>query len=535
MPGTERYILLGRLTLYRLLILSVLLLITQRQIFNEVEFTPQHIQWRALSFMEGGLFLLTLIYVMWLRTRHHLSQLARLQCAMDPVLVSGMVVITGGIDSPFHFLNGLAVLNAALMLGRRDALLVAGMAVLLSVWALTYAAMLERHPLGRDEMIGWIILHGLAYSLTAILGGALAARVTGLQRTVVQQQDSLANLAFLHRQMIEAMPYGLISLNGEGRILHYNQTSTLLFGKQPLSLGGLLRDQLPELQWVIDHTLPEKSAVEMRRGPRILSVSASPLHDLNHQPMGALLIIRDLSEQRRLERMLSQREKLAVVGQMAAYMAHEIRNPLASMLSATQMLAPTSESHPRHERLRTIILDEIARLKQLTTDFLAFARPAPPRPKSVALSGLLTHMAIQLANDPRWGPNRRLFWPKASHIDPVLLFDPDHLRQVLWNICLNAAHFTPPDGWVRISWKRTPNGLWRITLLDNGPGMEPEALNRALDPFFTTRAAGTGLGLAVVAQLMRNNGSTITLVNTSEGETGLEVRLEMEPGHGSLR
>ncbi len=521
----DRYRQLVRLTFFRLIIIVILLWITQRTFQGPAAAAAYFLAETLLLFL-GGLFALTLFYLVWLRTRRGLELLVHIQCAIDPVLVTVLVVLTGLANSPFHFLYGLAVLNTALLLGRREAFLAAGMVLILSVSAFSLVTILYQLPLDPTlAPLRRIIFQCAAYLLTALLGGALAERAWGLHRAFEQQKDSLADLTVLHEQVIAAMPYGLISVNNQGIIRGINQGMEAILHQSAWNLiNRRLKESLPEFSWALDHAGNESAYVELKSGRLLLGLNITPLTNRQNQVIGTLLVVRDLSTVKRLEQDLAAREQLALTGRMAAGVAHEIRNPLASILSAAQMLTPHDD---RERRLQNIIQEEVSRLKQLTTDFLIFSRPPRPERQTLLLGSFLEGLMEQLTADPRWGD--AYHFRVTGLNEENVLFDPDHLRQVFWNLLINAAQASEPGSRVTIEGHRQ-QGKTVITLTDQGPGLDPNLLTRVLEPFFTTRSSGTGLGLSVVVQLMRLNGGSVHLENGPEG--GLRVILAMESANG---
>ncbi|MBF0125636.1 MAG: PAS domain S-box protein [Magnetococcales bacterium] len=480
----------------------------------------------SLPLFVALLFLLTLGHLWWLKNGRNLELLTRIQCALDPLLVVILVILTGSFNSPFLFLNNLVTLNAALLLGRREALLTAGMILIFSAGALSLTTLLLKMPVEpAPVLLRGLLLHGSANFLTALLGGALAYRVASLQQAFDRQTDSLADLAALHEQIVSALPYGLISVNNQGIIRAVNPGLRELMGSgAPTMLGHPLRALLPEFQWAVDQAGGEEVYVEIPRDDLIWGLNVSFLYNRHQERIGALLVIRDLSPMKRLERELADREKMALTGRMAAGMAHEIRNPLASILSAAQMFSPRDQ---KERRFVTIIREEVTRLKQLTGDFLLFSRPARPERQVVALARFLAEMAEQIQVDPRW-ETRRLLLDLPAGVGGVRC-DPGHLRQIFWNLLLNAMQATGRGGKVLVAARATRNRV-EVMVGDDGPGVDPELLPRVIEPFFSTRAGGSGLGLAVVHHLVLSNGGRLGFRNGPRG--GLQVELDFEAGDG---
>lgn len=522
---TDRYRQLERLTFFRLIVISGLLLMAQQAFWQPI-LQAHAFPLPVLFLFLGTLFALTLIYLVWLRLRRNLELLVQLQCAVDPLLVTVLVVLTGLASSPLHFLYGLAVLNTALLLGRREALLVAGMVVILSIAALSLATLLFHIPIEPGPaFLRRVAFHSVAFILTAFLGGALAERARGLHLAFEQQKDSLADLTVLHEQIIAAMPYGLISINNQGVIREINRGAEEILQQEAWRLVNRpLEEPLPAFHWALRHADSENVYLEFKDENRCLGLNITHLVNRDNRTIGSLLVIRDLSTVKQLEQDLAARDRLALTGRMAAGVAHEIRNPLASILSAAQMLAPYND---RERKLQSIILEEVSRLKQLTTDFLIFSRPPRPEWQVVTLGPFLQGLVEQLTADPRWGDGYALLAGEATAAQ--VLFDPGHLRQVFWNLLINAAQAAPRGSEVTITARRA-SGNTLVTVTDQGPGLEPNLLSRVQEPFFTTRSSGTGLGLSVVAQLMHLNNGTIRFENASGG--GLRVLLTMESADG---
>ncbi|MEO5332323.1 MAG: ATP-binding protein [Magnetococcus sp. YQC-5] len=473
------------------------------------------------------LFVLTVGHMVWLLTNRNLELLTRIQCALDPLLVVILVILTGGFQSPFLFLNDLVTLNAALLLGRREALLTAGMILIVSAGILSLTTMLQAIPLESPRvLLRGFLLHGSAYVLTALLGGALAQRAATLQQAFDRQTDSLADLTSLHEQIVAALPYGLISVNNQGVIRSVNPGARALTGSNSTSLlGRSLHALFAEFHWAVEQADGEDVYVEIPIKEHVWGVNVTFLHNHRQERIGALLVIRDLTPMKQLEQELANGERLALIGRMAAGMAHEIRNPLASILSAAQMLSFQNE---REQRLLRIIQEEVSRLKQLTGDFLLFSKPATPRRQPVNLIRTLEEITEQIKGDPRWG-NRAMVMHLSTR-EEIILFDPGHLRQIFWNVFINAMQATPEGGDVKVSVNSVKGGRVLVTVIDEGPGVAADLLPKLIEPFFTTRAGGSGLGLSVVHHLIVVNGGRMRLQNGSQG--GLRVELELEGEHG---
>ncbi|MBF0455741.1 MAG: hypothetical protein HQL72_13130 [Magnetococcales bacterium] len=471
---------------------------------------------------------LSLFYLKWLESGKHIHLSILLQCGLDPVWIALLIFATGGLDSPFSFLFGVAILNTAFLLGQRQAFIMAGMILICSVGLVTLIPFLQLSTFNPGiEGLNRLVFQGIGFILTALLAGVLANRIGGIKQALDRQSDSLADLTSLHYQIIHALPHALISTNLQGIIRDINPGAETLLKVSANQLRGQpLHSHFPAFQWAIDKSEGENLYLEFKQGEQILGANISQLTNQHQHTIGSLLVIRDLTTLKSLQKKLAVQEKLSLTGQMAAGVAHEIRNPLASILSAAQMF---DEEKPRHQKLKRIILEEVERLKQLTTDFLVFSRPTQPARQSLILRPFLADLTQQIQSDPRWGEQRTLVSNLSEKT--TILFDPNQLRQIVWNLLINAAQAAPDGGVVTLS--QAPcleEDKITIIVEDDGPGLESGLFAKVLEPFFTTRSSGTGLGLAVVAQLVRLNGGDIQL--QPGRKKGLRVLLTMEGNHG---
>ncbi len=219
-----------------------------------------------------------------------------------------------------------------------------------------------------------------------------------------------------------------------------------------------------------------------------------------------------------LEEHVKRVEKTAAIGEMAAGLAHEIRNPLASLSGSIQMLKEEIRYDPQHEKLMQIVLREADRLSRLVSDFLLFARPTVGNPVRFNLNSLLSE-TIELFKKDRTCKGIIEFVDELD-FNHYIEMDPGHLKQVLWNLFLNAANSIDEEGKITIRLYPVKKTHVCIEVKDTGCGMSEETLKSIFDPFFTTRSEGTGLGLSIVQRIL----------------SVYDCRLDVESkiGHGTL-
>ena len=268
---------------------------------------------------------------------------------------------------------------------------------------------------------------------------------------------------------------------------------------------------------------------------RWIAATFSDLIGVNNERKGSILILDDITNRHNLEELAARNQKLAAIGELAAGIAHEIRNPLASISGSIQLLKSELPPDDGNEKLMEISLRETDRLNTLIGDFLAYARPNPLSSQLVFIHEMMEDLVELIGGDPKF-EKVRIRIEYAPWV-PQLIGDSAKIRQILWNILKNAveAVLENPTGvvWVKvegITVLERPEGEGvRFRIRDNGTGMSPETAGKIFDPFFTTKENGTGLGMAIVYQLVKSHQGEIT-VNSKPGRgTEFTISLPSRP------
>jgi two-component system sensor histidine kinase PilS (NtrC family) len=258
---------------------------------------------------------------------------------------------------------------------------------------------------------------------------------------------------------------------------------------------------------------------------RTLGLSISPLKE---PELGYVVIFTDLTELREMEDKLRVTEKLSAIGRMAASIAHEVRNPLASMSGSIQLLKKDLDLESEDLKLMDIVLKETERLNVLVGDFLAYARPPAPHFEDVDLRDIIQD-AVRLLRNTSLGPEINLS-TELPEERAILSVDMSQMHQVIMNLVKNSADAIERKGNITISLSRSdnsPDGESVLTVSDDGPGIPEEILPRIFEPFITSKVSGTGLGLAIVYQLVQIHKGTVN-VQTQEG-LGTSISIHLAP------
>ena len=239
-----------------------------------------------------------------------------------------------------------------------------------------------------------------------------------------------------------------------------------------------------------------------------------------------------LSEQERktkkellaLEDHVKRVEKMAYMGEMAAGMAHEIKNPLASLAGSIQLLRESIQYNPDHDKLMQIVLRETDRLSSLVNNFLLFAKPPSGKVETIKLDKAIKETVELLGKDATWSGKISINNEFSNGI--WIEMDPEHLRQVLWNLLLNAVEATAEAGLIEINIYSPQSGVAAIKIADSGCGMSGELMKSIFDPFFTTKPNGTGLGLSIVHSILESYDSRLEVESEVNKGTTFTLKLK---------
>ncbi|MBI5495479.1 MAG: hypothetical protein HY904_10685 [Deltaproteobacteria bacterium] len=499
---------------------------------------PSSVQMPSAALFYGslaGAFILSLVIATWLRARPRAAPgvLGDLQLLTDLVVTTLVVYATGGQDSLLTFLYPLNTLFAAALVSRPAGYGVAatGAATYAVMVALMVVGILPRPdepgvPFDREAVSVLTATVG-ANVLVAMLGGQLSEQVRASGERLDRARTDLAALQSLNTAVVTSLPSGLLSVNRAGLVQALNPAALATLGitapaAEGLSVGRLL-PELGAMPWDGRELRYQHPDGRVRQ----LAVAATPLQG-DAAAGGAVVVIQDVTEQRRLEAAVARSERLATVGQFAAGLAHELRNPLGSMIGCVELLQQGASQDGDQARLLSIIHREAERLAGLVHAFLLYARPQPPQPERLDAAALLREVAEDFERDPGCGVCVQVDAPDTL----PLRADGAQLRGVLWNLLRNAAEASPQGGTLRL--RAEPATLRAaeavtFTVRDDGPGVPPEDAAKLFEPFFTTRPGGTGLGLAIVHRVVEAHGGLVGLQQAGGPGAVFYVTLPAQP------
>lgn len=515
------------LTLLRIVLVTILL-VGASMVFLGGGERPSYGQVEQLLYaIILGTYSASVGYLIVLRSPvQRLRKLAFAQIAGDVLIAACLVYMTGGAESFVVFLFPLAVVSASVMLYRQGALLAAGgstAALVAVVLGLNERLLPAPNPLAVAPPLPWpklafsLLANASAIFLTAALASYLAEQWRAARERLSAREGDYAALQRHQESILRSIASGIITADRFGRITFANRAAEEICGLRLAEVDGdpIVR-HLPELAGHFERLRGLERFECQYAAPggerKWLHFSVAPLFDREGANRGHVVALEDLTSIRAREEAMRRAEQLAAVGALAAGLAHELRNPLASMSGSIQLLSDSKVFSEDEQKLMGIVLREADRLNGLVSDFLQFARPAPAQLEPVRLREVVTSTLALFANDPA---RRQVEVAADLQGEPVLLGDARQLGQLLWNLLANAADAMPQGGQVRIG-ARTENGRVELSVADRGPGIDREALEHVFEPFYTTKEKGTGLGLAIVHSIVGGHGGQIE-VESQEG------------------
>ena len=455
-------------------------------------------------------FALSIFYALLLSLWQDHRLQASLQVLTDLILVSLVVHETGGWDSSLNFLYPLVIIVASILLPRVWAHLVAALAFILygTVLELNYYGVVKSYCTTHPELKtlqAIIFVNLFAYLAVAYLAGLLATKLRQARVQLKRASGALENLQILHENIIQSISSGLITTSLDGHITLVNSAAQKLLERTPGQLLGtpvnkLFLDALPNTESQQAHAEVRFDAANAFR--KTLRVRVATLNVPERGTLGYVYAFDDLTEIRRLEREVRMQDRLAAVGRLAAAIAHEIRNPLTSIAGSVSMLSGIPEMSAEHRQLLDIVTRESQRLNGIITDFLAYSRGKQYRFGKADLVPLLEDTLTLMRHRMAAENTGIVIESRFSVREAWSLADGDKIKQVFWNFAENAVRAMRNGGTLQVSIERLGDD-WQVSFADTGTGMTPQQTEKIFEPFQSNFEGGTGLGLAVVYQIVQ--------------------------------
>jgi two-component system sensor histidine kinase PilS (NtrC family) len=549
----------GRLQTLMLLRVALVSLLLSASVFIQIKETQTYfgnIQ-TFHYFLFATVYFLTFIYAIIFKYSKNLFWFAYFQLCLDTLFITAVIYATGGIESIFSFLYILTIINGSIILYRKGGMIIASLSIILYGLLLDLHYYNIIHPLGSRgtytaehqslHLFYLILVNIIGFYLVAYLSGYLSEQTRKSRVELKAKQIDFYQLEILNESIINSISSALIALDGQYKIMLFNPSAEKVFGitadraagqKIELALPSL-REYLVDIQSRsnqsseklppfidIPYSRPSKEEIHLR-------FSISPLRLPFGDQNGLILIFQDMTEVKRIEQEMKKVEGLALIGELAAGVAHEVRNPLASISASIQMLKDGLQKDNVNRRLMHIISREIKRLNRLVNDFLLFARPKKSHLEKFDLNDLVLESLELFKNSHHWTGKIKVL---TDFQRPIRLeSDPEQIKQVFWNVLLNACDAMSDGGSLYVATDLEPDPPQsdrkrvKIVFHDTGRGFDEKVLSQLFTPFLTTKANGSGLGLAIVKRIVEELQGEVLGDNHPNGGAEITILLPQSP------
>ncbi len=481
-------------------------------------------------FSDSVLYLIALLYGLSIAYALLLGKidnhkLAHFQLTLDSIAVVVLIFLTGGIESWFSSLMLLVVIATAIIMGRNAGYFNAIFSSIL------YGALVDLQFYGiipipfdvaltEKDFLFNIFSHMLALYLTAYLIGYLVIRLE-------KKDIDIEELTLFNREVIENTPSGLFTTDLTGRVRIFNRAAESITGISRLeAYGKKVAEIFPFIRRLEEKKRLEE-VVQFGDEKKILGLTISKMRDAKGSDIGFIGIFQDLTELKRMAEEIKQKEKWAAIGELSANIAHEIRNPLASLKSSVEMLRESAVTAEKKEKLMSIAISEMDRLNHIIVDFLTYSRPSKLDIRNCDLSSILDKTLALVKSRGSDNITIRKSYPVPFGIKA----DPLKLEQVFLNLGVNALEAMPGGGSLDVGASMRKDSV-EITFRDSGVGIPSGDMEKVFYPFFTTKAEGTGLGLSIVYRIIEDHRGRISVASTPGSGTTFSISIPRNHADG---
>ena len=421
-------------------------------------------------------YLLSLFYPLMARIIAQPAMQLYIQAMMDVIIITAIIYVTGGIRSTYAVFYPLVIIYTVLYLGRNAGLIAAsaasisyGLLIDLEFYKViepfTYPSMWEI-PDTAGHVFLRIFINMVSFYLIALLASFVVEKERKTRALLAEKESAFNRLDVLYRAIIESIDAGIMTIDLEGRVKSFNRAAEEITGwRYPEVENRSIGEILPDWKTLFEHRITDERQVQGRlempvtvsHGRKIiLGCSLSPLRDHDGGKIGDIIIFQDLTAVKEMEEIMERNRRLAFVGEMAAGLAHEIRNPLASISGAVQMLQREQGIGDTETRLMQLIIRSKDQLEGFIKDFLMLARPERGEHGPVSVSELVGEVLEGAMVMPDW--NDRIAINNDLEPGLTLLGNREEFRQMFWNLILNAAQAMPAGGILKITARKRRQG-----------------------------------------------------------------------------
>ncbi len=504
-------------------------------------------------------YFLTIIYSLLVNRIKNVVLFAYIQIFGDLIFDTVLVYLTRGIESPFIFLFSLTVIMAGIVLFRIGSFVTASASSLLFVSMCIFQVnKIKLLPIPEFyitpvtsysfwELFLKIFLSVAAFYLVAFFAGVLLDNLKKTHEELEEKSGTLKRLERLNENILQSLSNGLVTTDLEGNIISFNSAAESIFSRSAQdTIGKKWNDIFPDIPYedcmqklsgISSGLISSESEINIKGVMKHIEITLISLKDEEGKTTGMIGNFQDLSDVKKMEQKLKRADRLAAIGEVAAGMAHEIRNPLASISGSIQMLKGTIETDGKNKKLMDISIKESERLDHLINNFLQYARPGHAKFSDCDVKKILDDVVVLVKNSPKC-ENKDIDILVTSHDKNIVVSgDSRQLEQVFWNLSINAIEAFENSGKIEIKIEKIAEeqikgnfdiiskSFVKITFSDNGLGIKNTDIDKIFSPFYTTKEGGTGLGLAIVYRIIEEHSGIIEVEKNEDRGTRFVIYL----------
>jgi len=519
------------LIIARLIIITLFLGVAIFININESKFFVSPTVFKLFYTFIAITYLFSVIYILLLKTVEDLKINIYLQLSVDVLLITLLVYITGSLHSNYSLLYTLVIIYAVIFLGRSGGLIIAsaagicyGLLVDFEFYRIIPPLVITEYDyfLTAGEVFIRILVHLVSFYILAFLASFVVEQEKKTRVLLLEKESEFNQLDVLFRSIVESIDAGVMTINLQGIIKTFNRAAEEITGFMRSEVENrFLSEIFPSiLASFSSETIHErfKSRIEIvikgKNGRNIhAGYSISPLKDKQDKQIGNILIFQDLTEIKQMEENLEKSKRLALIGEMAAGLAHEMRNPLASITGSIELLRQGMKLESTDERLMQIILRGRDQLDNFVRDFLMLARPIPITRELVDLNEIIDEILESSKLTPDW--TDKIMINKSLTQNVIAYANKEQMRQSIHNLVMNSIQAMKNGGILSISTKIIKNknikNVAEVKVMDTGCGIDDKDLKKVFEPFFTNKEKGTGLGLTIVSRIVDGYNGRMTI------------------------
>lgn len=522
-----------RLHLLIILRLIIITLFLGVAIFIDIKKTGFPVSVGTLNFLYfiiAATYFFSIFYILLLKIIKDLKINIYLQLIVDVLLVTLLVYITGSLRSNYSVLYTLIIIYSVIFLGRYGGLIISSAAGIFYGLLLDFEFFKIIPPISTAEYIYEftaedvfirILVHIVSFYILAFLASFVVEQEKKTRYLLQQRETAFNQLDVLFRSIIESVDTGVMTIDLQGKIKTFNRAAEEITGFGFSSVRNMpVEDVFPEFALLFaegrktGQTKNRREIIIKSKDEKNINLgcSISSLKDKQDREIGNIIIFQDLTEIKLMEENLEKSKRLALIGEMAAGLAHEMRNPLASITGSIELLRQSLNLNDTDERLMQIIVRGKERLDNFVRDFLLLSRPIPMVRELVDVTEISRDVLENIKLSKEWTGKVKI---NALLSEKVTVYaNAEQIRQVIHNLTLNAIQAMGEGGELKVKVESVIHHnkkVVEIEVSDTGPGIEEKDLQKVFEPFYTNKDKGTGLGLAIVSRIVDGYGGRIKI------------------------